>query len=200
MLTKTAIYKKYADLTDYEQFAQSTLDSLHGKFPQVQIRSFSEFKTFLDSLVPKLIHRYMLRSGSMKICSTISSDFAEVAATAGFPVITKNLPGHMVNVVLTTEGPYIIDLSYIQYLCGGYDLIDPDTREEVLETFHQLYKDPFKAIKIEQHPKTWISGTNIPHGEYDNLYDPVKWVNDYNMKENEETFPETFDAYKKENK
>jgi len=28
----------------------------------------------------------------------------------------------------------------------------------------------------------------------------LKWVNDYNMKENEETFPETFDAYKKENK
>ncbi len=200
MLTKTAIYRKYANLVDYEEFVKSTLESLHEKFPQAQLQPFSKFKTFLDGLVPKLIHKYMLRGASMKVCSGISPDFAEIATQAGFAVITKVKPGHMVNVVLTTEGPYEVDLSYIQYTCNGYDLSDPDTRDEALDTFRELYKDPFKAIKIEELYKGWITGTSIPRGEYDNLYNPGKDLDQYDMQESEELWPETFDIYKKENK
>lgn len=197
MLIRTAIYKKYANLTDYEDFVEATIKSLQSKFPQVRLRPFSEFKAFLDNLVPRLVHKYILKAGTMKNCSGVSPDFAEMGAQAGFPVLIQHVPGHQRNLVLTQEGPYVVDLTYIQFTCK-YDLSDPDTRKEALENYKMLRKDPFKAIKVEPMDKSYFINTRLPHGEYDDLLrpDPLKSIEEYDPEDWEETFPEKFNRFK----
>lgn len=196
MLTKTAIYKKYASLADYAEYAEAILRNLQKVFPNVQLRSFSEFKTFLDGLLPKLVHKYLINSGTMKNCSGISPDFAEISCQAGFPVLTQLVPGHQRNILLAQDGPYIVDLSYIQFTCK-YDLSDKASRKEVVENYRALYKNPFKAIKIEKLPVESIGGLRQPHGEYSEVSpNPMEALNEYNIEETEEAFPERFDRFK----
>lgn len=196
MLTKKAIYKKCANLLDYTAFVEKTISELKNNFPAVSLKSFSEFRFFLDSLVPKLVHKYILLAGTMKNCSGVSPDFAELAAQSGFPVLVQSLPGHQRNVVLTTDGPYAVDLTYIQFVCK-YDLSDKSARKEVLENYKSLRKDPFKAIKIEKLNKEPISGVYLPNGEYwEGRPDPLKSIEEYNIEEYEEAYPERFDRFK----
>lgn len=195
MLSKTAIFKKYCNLSDYDDFVNETLISLKSRFPQVSLKSFSEFKSFLDSILPKLIHKYMINSMAMKVCSTISPDFAEIAANAGYAVIVQHVPGHVRNIVLTTDGPYVVDLSYIQFLCN-HDFHDKENRKEVLQNYKELYHNPQKAVKIEPMDKSWITSSSEPQAKYDNLYNPVESFNRYNIEEQEEDYPERFNRFK----
>lgn len=196
MLIHTAIYKKYAALTDYENFVEQQLSVIRTKFPNVRLHSFAEFKNFLDKVIPKLIHKYMLRAGAMKVCSTISPDFSEIASAAGFAVIVQHVSGHVRNIALTTDGPYLVDLSYIQFLCQ-HDLMDPDVKQEALKAYRSLYKDPFKAVKVELMSKEHFQGVSVPEAKYENdIYDPVKRFDKYDMEEEEELFPERFNRFK----
>ena len=186
---------KIAQDQQYLSWANSEITQLQQKFPQVHLQSFQAFKTFLDSLLPKLIHKYMLLSGSMKVCSGISPDFAEIAATNGFPVFVERIPNHMRNILLTIDGPYIIDLSYIQFLCK-HDLTNPYDREEAIRSYKELYKDPNRAIRIEKLPISYYTSLCHPHGQYDNLYDPVKSMDRYDIDSTEEFFPERFKMFR----
>jgi hypothetical protein len=194
MSVRTKIFKKIADNIEYLNWINNEISTLKQKFPNVSLKSYSEFEVFLNSIVPKLIHKYMILSGSMKVCSGISPDFAEIACTKGFPVFIDHVPGHVRNILLTKECPYIIDLSYIQFLCK-HDLNDEYTEEEALESFKKLYKNPFLAIKIEKLPQNPIY-LGHPHGEYDNLYNPPYWVDQYDIEKSEKFYPERFKRFK----
>ncbi len=196
MLTKTAIYRKYASIQDYIDFADQTVRELQATFPNVQLRPFSEFQTFLDALVPKLVHKYLISSGTMKNCSGVSPDFSEIGCQSGFAVLTQHVPGHQRNIVLTADGPYMVDLSYIQFICK-WDLSDKENRKEIIENYRALYKDPWKGIKVEALPQTVPGGVRMPHGKYDDLNpDPLARINKYNIDEEEEDFPERFNRFK----
>lgn len=196
MLTKTAIFKKYAALSDYTEYAEQTIAELQKTFPQVSLRSFDEFKNFLDGLLPKLVHKYLIGSGTMKNCSGISPDFSEIACQSGFAVLTQHVPGHQRNILLSTEGPYIVDLSYIQFTCK-YDLSDKESRKEVVENYRALYKDPWSAVRIEKLPPEAVGGVRSPHGQYSEVNpDPLKQINEYDIEDTEEAFPEKFDRFK----
>lgn len=193
------IIQRIAQLNDYVNWANQEVQKLQTRFPGVTLKPFAEFKVFLDAMVPKLIHKYMLLSRSMKVCSGISPDFAEYAVNKGFAVLTEKVPGHMRNVILTIDGPYIIDLSYIQFLCQhSIDSDDPTPEEKakVLQNYKDLYANPFKAIKVEKMPMNAIPHANPPQGNYDSLYDPVKSIDEYNIEESEELFPEVFNRLK----
>lgn len=200
MLTKTSIYKKYSSIEDYNAFVDESISIIKTKFPNVELHSWGEFKAFLDNLVPKLIHKYLLLSGSMKNCSGISPDFSEIACQAGFPVMTMFDSGHQLNLVLTTEGPYLVDLSYIQFTCKHQiDSDNPteDEKREVLNNYRALYKDPFKALKIRRLPKQYFSGVRYPYGTYDIFSpDPGKAIRQYNIEKTERVFPERFNKLK----
>lgn len=196
MLTKTAIYKKYSSIQDYNDFAEQTIREMRNKFSNVQLRPFAEFQTFLDALLPKLVHKYLISSGTMKNCSGISPDFSEIACQSGFPVLTQHIPGHQRNVFLSSDGPFMVDLSYIQFTCK-YDLSDKESRKEVIQNYRELYQDPWKAIKIEKMPMEIPGGVRLPHGQYDNTNpDPLERLNKYDMAEEEEDFPERFNKFK----
>jgi hypothetical protein len=76
MLTNTRVFKKYSSIEDYDRFVEDSISSFQTKFPNVELHSFGEFKSFLDNLIPKLVHKYLILSGSMKNCSGIAPDFA----------------------------------------------------------------------------------------------------------------------------
>lgn len=190
------IFRRIVQANNYFAWAKDEISELQKKFPNISMKSFSEFKSFLDSIIPKLIHKYMLLSGAMKVCSTISPDFAEIAATKGFAVLIEHVPGHVRNIVITSDGPYVIDLSYIQFLCQ-HDLTDKSVRQEAILAYKSLYKDPFTAIKIEKLPLNELPHTSRPHGNYENqIYNPVSSIDNYNIEESEEAFPERFEKFK----
>jgi hypothetical protein len=200
MLTDTYIYKKYASVSDYDAFVNESISTIKTKFPNVQLRSWGEFRAFLDGLVPKLIHKYLLLSGSMKNCSGISPDFTEIACQAGFPVMTMVVPGHQLNLVLTREGPYSVDLSYIQFTCKHQiesDEPSEEERQEVINNYRALYRDPFRALQTQQLPKQYFGNVRYPHGTYHTFSpDPGKAIQDYDIEDTEETFPERFERIK----
>jgi hypothetical protein len=196
MLINTHIFKKYASIEDYNRFVEDSIASFQTKFPNVKLHNFGEFKSFLDNLIPKLIHKYLILSGSMKNCSGIAPDFAEIAAQAGFPVFTMIEPGHQLNLLLATEGPYLIDLSYIQFTCKN-DMQDKSSRQEVINNYKELYQNPFKALSIKALPKQHFSNIRFPHGVYSSFSpDPMRTIQDYDIKETEEIFPERFEKLK----
>jgi hypothetical protein len=119
-----------------------------------------------------------------------------MAAQAGFPVFIMIEPGHQLNLLLATEGPYLIDLSYIQFTCK-YDLQDKPSRQEVLNNYKELYQNPFKALSIKSLLKQPFSNVRFPHGIYSVVSpDPMQSIQNYDIKETEETFPERFEKLK----
>ena len=197
MLMNTKLYRKYASIEEYDVFVKNTIASLTSKFPNVSLHSFGDFKSFLDGLIPKLIHKYLILSMSMKNCSGISPDFSEIACQAGFPVLTMLAPGHQLNLVLTTDGPYSIDLSYIQFTCKHQIESDNDEdgneRREVIENYKKLYNNPFSAVKIIQLPKQHYSNVRLPQGIYHEFSpDPAQAIKKYDIEETEKIFPERF--------
>jgi hypothetical protein len=161
--------------TEYIKNISPTISSLQKKFPNVALKSFEEFKTFLYEYLTTLVRKYLVSTRSVKNCSGISPDFAEFAAKHGFAVVSESVPGHMRNIFLGKEGPYMVDLSFIQFTCGytGYD------DRVLVKTLKEIYHSPEKAIKIQKLPLTYFGNFREPHGEYDNLYNPVKHIENY---------------------
>ena len=154
--------------------------------------SFSQFKIWLDDNIGKLIHKYMLRTKSMKVCSTISPEFIEIARDAGFTVGIARAPGHVYNVVLTSEGPYKVDLSAIQFVCK-HDISDRENRKEIIANYKNLRSNPSSAISIEKLDQ-------IPNGTvFENEpmpFDPVSSFKRYDIKDTEDASPEWFERLK----
>lgn len=162
--------------TEYLQNISGPLGELQKAFPNVGLKPFSEFKTFLDRYVSTIVRKYLVSTRSVKNCSGISPDFAEFAAKHGFAVLVENIPGHVRNVFLGEDSGYIVDLSFIQFTCGymGYD--DDDV---LIETLKDIYHNPYKAVSINKLPTTYFGNFRTPHGNYDNLYNPVKYIELY---------------------
>ncbi len=199
MKLRQRIFNKLAQSNNYQAWAEGEIQQLKLNFPNVSLKSFSEFEGFLNSILPKLIHKYMLSTLSMKVCSGISPDFAEIAASRGFAVLVEKIPGHVRNILLASDGPYIIDLSYIQFLCK-HDLSNKQERDQAIQSYKELYQNPFKAIKVEKMPESSIPMASRPTGDYQNqLYNPIESIEQYDPEETEETFPERFKLMK-ENK
>lgn len=170
LIFNSRIFLKYAN-SEYLEKANAIISKLQEKFPNIKLKSFNEFEKFLSKAVPILIKSYMVSGKAVKVCSSISPDFAEIAANNGFAVLTETVPGHYRNIFISDECPYVIDLSYIQFTCGytGYN------QEKLFETLKEIYNDPFKAIKIEKLPQSYIyDDWRFPHGKYDEMYNPVK--------------------------
>lgn len=190
------MFEKLSEENEYQGFVEQTLKQLRQVFPQVKLKSEAEFRIFLDDLLPKLIHKYLIRSGTMKNCSGISSDFSEIAGSAGFPVLTQHVPGHQRNVVLTNEGPLMVDLSYIQFSCN-HDWSDKNNQDEVIKNYLTIYQDPWKAIKIEKLPKIPIGSFTLPTADYsEGNPNPMTAITEYNIQEVEEDFPSRFEKLK----
>jgi hypothetical protein len=145
-------------------------------------QSYAAFYAWLETVLPKLIHKYMLRGQSMKVCSTISPEFAVIAQNAGFTVGTMSRPGHEVNVVTTSDGAFLVDLSHIQFLCK-HDLSDKSSRAEVIQSYKRLRRDPWLAVKIEALDEM---PTNVKYPDGSMIFDPVRAFNDYDPDESEQ--------------
>jgi hypothetical protein len=167
--------------TQYLENISPSLRSLQSAFPNVKLRPFGEFKTFLDRYITTLIRKYLVGTQSVKNCSGISPDFAEFAAKYGFAVLIENVPGHVRNIFLAEDSAYIVDLSFIQFTCGYRGYEDEDI---LIETLKDIYHNPYKAVSIQKLPTTYFGNFHTPHGKYDNLYNPVKYIELYD-KDNE---------------
>lgn len=182
--------EEFENYTGYIENISQLLKSIQSIFPNVKLRPFDEFASFLDRYLPAIIRKYLVGTRSVKNCSGISPDFAEFAAKHGFAVLIENVPGHMRNVFLSENSGYMVDLSYIQFKCGYND-------DVIVDTLKEIYKDPQKAIKIQKLPATYFGNFTTPHGRYDNLYDPSKSIELYD--EDKEGQEEDFQTLEKWN-
>ena len=176
--------KKMAFEMPFENWLNESVKEIASYYPNVSLKSFSDFNSWLNSVIPKLIHKYMIATKSMKVCSTISADFAEIAADKGFPVGVLKIPGHHFNVAFTSDGLYKIDLSAIQFVCK-HDITDRKNRKEVIENYKKLYNDPFSAIEVNKMPSKIID-FEFPGVSANNIFNPVESFNKYDPKLMEE--------------
>lgn len=106
------------------------------------MKTARELDELLTEVVPVLVHRFMINSGAVKVCGAISDAFGSIARERGFDVVVADRPNHYVNEILTTDGPYEVDLSAIQFEC-----VD-DT--DVPAALRRLTEDPYSAIHVRK--------------------------------------------------
>lgn len=188
--------QNFEDKTNYINNISNLVSSLQKNFPQIKLKSFQEFELFLKRYVPTIIRKYLVGTRSVKNCSGVSPDFAEFAAQFGFAVVSEKIPGHMRNIFLSEDGPYLIDLSYIQFTCGYKGYGDDDV---LIKTLQEIFHNPFKAVKIEKLSLNYFGNFREPLGKYDNLYDPKKDIEQYDQdKEWQEEDIKILDNWKKQ--
>lgn len=118
------------------------------------MKSFKDLQIFLQKIVPLLVEKHIIQARAVKACSGISPDFVFYAQKAGFKAFVKRVPGHVKNIVITSDGPIEVDLSYIQFeFCpkytqeNGEEVSNPE-RRELERLLDKVKKDPFSAIKV----------------------------------------------------
>lgn len=129
------------------QFDADIILSIQKNFPDVAVQTATQTKSFIEDVVPPLVLNYLIKSGSLKNCGSISQAFADIAAQNGFPVVVLQLPGHFVDLVMTKSGDFILDLSNIQFRLIGFEG-DPEYRTSRTELINEIIDDPFKAISV----------------------------------------------------
>ena len=103
-----------------------------------------ELFRWLKGAVPALVLQYLIRAYAVKVCSNVSPAFAVVARDYGFMAYQATGINHFYNVVLTSDGPIKIDLSYIQFsICGD--------RASVRKAIKELVRNPWAAVRIEPY-------------------------------------------------
>ena len=175
-----------SDLEDY-------LSDLQSIFPQVELKSFDELNNLLQQIVPKMVHKYLISGKTIKNCSGVSRDFAEIATQAGFACLIQNVPGHFRNILLLTDGMYVVDISHIQFE------LDFQSKDSAIKNYKKIYNDPFKCIKVEKlFPQELnYNSISLPHGVFSSTNpNPVETINRYDIAEEEEIFPERFKKIK----
>jgi len=158
------------------------LSDIQRAFPDVGLRTEEELRAWLDEAVPTMVRHWLLSSRTLKVCSGISPDFAEIGAAHGFPVVTVRVPGHFYNAALTTEGALLIDLSAAQFeVCrAGLRDFDPDEIDSpeykhLEEVFERIERDPFSAVRIERIDPRDIGSYAPPTGRFlADFVDPTK--------------------------
>lgn len=126
-------------------------------------KSKADLDKFLERSVPILVKRYILDARALKACSVIAPAFAFYAREAGFEAFYKEVPRHFISVVYTSDGPFVVDLSYIQFeFCPNYE--DPSLpedddggraeRRELERLLRKVEEDPFSAIQVKPYQGT----------------------------------------------
>lgn len=127
------------------------------------MRSKKELIEFLKLAVPAFVIRHILRARAVKVCSLISPAFAAVSNHYGFETYVANAPGHYYNVVITSDGPISVDLSYIQFklnkICNdatdgadGHEEAGYYEEEKIVgQALKYIAKNPWRAVRIEPY-------------------------------------------------
>jgi len=125
-------------------------------YPKVSIKSSEEFFSWFNSIAPTFILHNIVECKSLKACGFLSSKFSIKALSSGFPCFTLYGPGHITNIVITSDGIFEIDFSHLQFvfpMYGSLREIPMEEKEEykkMKDLFDELEKDPMKAVKIEK--------------------------------------------------
>lgn len=176
MKTLIKLAEDFEAKTQYTESISDSLQALQKAFPNVTLRPFQEFKSFLDRYITTIVRKYLVSTKSVKNCSGVSPDFAEFAAKNGFAVVIESVPGHVRNVFFGEDSAYIVDLSFIQFTCGYRGYEDEDI---LINTLKEVYKNPYKAVKIQKLPAEYFGNFTSPHGKYDSIYNPSKYIELY---------------------
>lgn len=128
-------------------------------------------REFLEEAVPVLVLKFIVMGRALKVCSSISPDFTEVAASRGFLAYTWRLPGHVVNVVEYNGRVFQIDLSAIQFRVCEFE--DDETALDTLMA--KVILNPFAAIRIRELPEVPFDA-DPPRGpaDYSEFWNPLR--------------------------
>ena len=106
--------------------------------------------SWLYEAIPACVMRWMLVSGAVKVCSSISPVFASIAKANGFDAYIESVPGHVFNVIRLSDCDAVVDLSAIQFEYhaeeddGTYEFVEAETRRLLSE----VRENPFRAAKV----------------------------------------------------
>jgi hypothetical protein len=152
---------------------EAWVESQLAQFPMaVELRKRSALAAWLEDNIPFAVGAFMLNARSLRVCSGISPDFAEIAAASGWPAVTASVPRHFLNIILVEDGFVMVDLSAIQF-----ELCDHNDGREVSRMLKMVAKNPFRAIAIEaRDPQAgWpVGNVRFPQGKFDDLYNPIR--------------------------
>jgi hypothetical protein len=141
---------------------QESLNELRKTYPDANVVSRSQLKQFLRDAIPALVNRYIIGGRALKVCSGISPDFAAFASANGIAAFVTHRPGHVLNVVPTTSGPVLVDLSAIQFECMTDELDYAEHREEMGRLLDRVTRNPFSAVNIENVDWSDLYGIQTP--------------------------------------
>ena len=108
------------------------------------MKTSDELFSWLETAVPAMVLQYIIQSQALKVCSNISPAFAVVARYYDFDAYQVTGNNHFYNVVLTSDGPVEVDLSYIQFSVCGY-------RDSIRKAIKDLVKDPWMAVRVRAY-------------------------------------------------
>lgn len=116
------------------------------------------FSNWFSQALPAIIFQHIIVARAVKVCSNISPIFGFIARHHGYDAYVLQTPGHVVNVVVTEDGPLLIDLSAIQFkLCdfvSEEDITDWDlygTEGALRKVLRYIIRNPWRAIKVEPY-------------------------------------------------
>lgn len=149
------------DDSAYLEWADSELE----RVPGTELRPLAEFETWLKEAVPVIVRAKIVNSRAVKSCSTVSPAFAKASVERGFPVFVRRVPGHVVNVALTLDGPVQVDLSHAQFklpkIADQLDWDDKDPygeRRATAQILDEIKSNPFSTVEVKPLPKAPIVG------------------------------------------
>lgn len=177
-------------MSAYSDWLDGIFDAIEAAgYGQLAPDTPQQLQAWLVELVPPLILQRMVCAGAVKVCSTISPIASQVSLENGMALVVRSVPGHFYNVGLTTQGPFKVDLTAIQFEVPklarwhaehGDDDEDEDDpfgeHRAVYELLERVAKNPFDAIVVEPMDKAPIDGIAIPYDESFDLERAKRYV------------------------
>lgn len=116
------------------------------------------FLDWFEEALPALIFQHIIQAQAVKVCSSISPIFGVIARRYGYEAYVLPAAGHVLNVVVTPEGPLRVDLSAIQFQICNFlrdeDITEQDpygTRGSVQRLIRHIIRDPRRAVSIDRY-------------------------------------------------
>jgi len=137
----------------FEKFADEVID----KKPSAQ-----DVRDFFEAVTPRLVYDFIYSCKSLKQCGYLSDKFAQQARMNGFDARVTGSGNHFYNIVRSSDGPVLVDLTYGQFKMQEWlkDIEDAeDEKEEMRYIMSLVAENPaiitrFKLLEEEpQH--TW---------------------------------------------
>jgi len=135
-------------------------------------KSTSDLKSWLKEAIPVVVFQLMVCSRAVKVCSGISPAFAKAANESGFEAYVKRIPGHVVNIVVTDDANYEIDMSAIQFEVDKVRKKFDDNEDDpfgieraTIELLKKVSANPYAAVSIKRIDSIDKSSLEKPSGE-----------------------------------